>query len=106
MFRNRDGVRVEPAPFVVMVGTAALVVWPFGPPYFLAWGASMPTAVGATAVVFGGVVAWAYYQCVWTARPPEETAEVPAEWRVERFLIGGVAVAVVLAALTALLYLR
>lgn len=108
MWRNRDGVRVEPAPFVMMVGTAALVMWPFGPPYFLAWGFSVLQSVGLTAGVFVGVTGVAYYQCVWTARPPsvEDGVEVPVEWQLERLLAGGAAVTVVLLALTGLLYLR
>ena len=80
---NHAGVAVDPVPFVVVAGTAALLLCSFGPLYGQALGAPLSAAiVGSIALsVVAGVVA--YYRQVWTARPDIDR-ELPASYRGER----------------------
>lgn len=80
---NRDGVAVDPVPFVVIAGLTALLVCSFGPLYGQALGMRLSTALAASvgfSVVGAGI---AYHRQVWTARPDIE-AELPPGLRAER----------------------
>jgi|GEM_PF-1941241 len=74
--RNRWGTPVDPVPFLVVFGTAFASCYSFGPVYLLAFDVSVPTALGASTVVFALAVAGAYHRLVWTYRP-EYREEVP-----------------------------
>ena len=80
---NRDGVAVDPVPFVVITGMTALLLLSFGPLYGQALGVSLSAAVaGSIALSVAGALI-AYYRQVWTVRPDIE-AELPAGLRAER----------------------
>lgn len=87
--RNRHGTPVDPVPWLVVTGFGFLLCYALGPLYLLSFGFSQPAALGASTLVFGGVVAGAYHRYVWTARP-EFRGEIPGEVRVRRLLYGAV----------------
>jgi membrane protein implicated in regulation of membrane protease activity len=97
--RNRDGVPVDPVPFLVVAASAVLVVCSGGPPYLLALGLSLPVAVAVSLAVAATAVAVAYRRYVRRAGP-ERRAAVPAERRLGRFGEATVALAVLFALLS------
>lgn len=82
-FRNRQGVVVDPVPFFVVVASAVVVVYSFGPIYLIELDVPLPSALAVCTVVCGGLVAAAYYSLVWTSRP-EHRGVVPVEQRIKR----------------------
>lgn len=81
--RNRHGSRVDPVPFVVVVGLTFMISLSFGPLYGQALGLSLEAAIAASTVLFAVATVAAYHRQVWTARP-ELAREVPAAVRAER----------------------
>ena len=80
---NREGVAVDPVPFVVITGMAWLLVLSFGPLYGQALGAPLSTAIAVSVVLSAVAAVIAYYRQVWTARPALEYG-LPAGVRAER----------------------
>lgn len=99
MARNREGVEVDPVPFLVVTAFAFLLCFSFGPPYGRALGLAWAHAVAASAGVFLLATAAAYHRLVWTARP-ELRAEIPAGDRLRLLLYAAVAVYLLLLALS------
>ena len=66
---NRDGVAVDPVPFVVVFGLAALMLLSFGPLYGQAIGVSLSAALSASAGLTVVAAVIAYYRHIWTAQP-------------------------------------
>ena len=95
---NRDGVAVDPVPFVVVFGLTALLLLSFGPLYGQALGVSLSTAlagsIGVTAIAAGV----AYYRHIWTARPAADRA-LSVRLRAERLFELMVVLAAVFVAL-------
>lgn len=93
---NRDGVAVDPVPFVVITGLAALLLLSFGPLYGQALGLSLSTAMAGSVglSILAGMSS--YYRQVWTARP-DLAGERPAGARAERlfYLMAILAVVIV-----------
>lgn len=81
--RNRHGLRVDPIPFVVVVGLSFMVLLSFGPLYGLALGLSLEVAIAASAALFAVTAVAAFYRQVWTFRPTT-TGAVPSAVRAER----------------------
>jgi len=71
---NRDGVAVDPIPFVVVFGLAALMLLSFGPLYGQALGVSLSVALSASVGLTAVAAVIAYYRHIWTARPPVDRA--------------------------------
>jgi len=88
--RNRRGTRVDPVPFCVVALTGFATCYSFGPVYLLTFGVTVPTALGLSTVVYGLVVAGAYYRLVWTYRP-EYRHEVPVGVRFRRLILSTLA---------------
>lgn len=80
---NRQGMAVDPVPFVVISGIAALLLLSFGPLYGQALGLSLTAAIAGSVSLSAVAAAVAYYQQVWTARP-DLVGEIPAGPRAER----------------------
>jgi len=80
---NREGVAVDPVPFVVITGMAWLLVLSFGPLYGEALGVPLSTAIAVSVGVSVVAAVVAYYRQVWTARPEIEYG-LPAGVRAER----------------------
>ncbi|MWG34469.1 hypothetical protein [Halomarina oriensis] len=78
--RNREGEAVDPVPFFVVAGMAALGCYSFVPPYCLGLGLSVAVGLALATVVFVLVCVLSYYRLVWTVRP-EVRREVPASDR-------------------------
>lgn len=81
--RNRQGVAVDPVPFLVVVASVLVVVYSFGPIYLVELDVPLPSALGVCTVVCLCLVTVAYYRLVWTARP-EHRGVVPVERRIKR----------------------
>jgi len=96
---NRDGVAVDPVPFVVITGLAALLMLSFGPLYGQALGLSLSTAIAGSVCLSVLATVSAYYQQVWTARP-DMVGELPAGARGERLFYLMAILAVVIVALS------
>lgn len=80
---NRDGVAVDPVPFVVIAGMASLLLCSFGPLYGQALGMRLSTAVACSIGLSVVAAVIAYYRQVWSVSPDIE-AELPAGLRAER----------------------
>lgn len=93
--RNRQGVDVDPWPFLVVSGLAFLVVFSFGPVYLLSFGLSLSVALAVSAVVFFGLLGLAHHRLVRTVSP-DLVGEVPASERLRRIVYWAVAVVLVL----------
>lgn len=78
---NRSGVAVDPIPFVVVSGTATLLLLSFGPLYGQALGVPLSVAVGGSLALCAVSAVVAYYRQIWTASAVIET---PAGLRAER----------------------
>lgn len=83
---NRWGTPVDPVPFLVVVATAFATCYSFGTVYLLAFDLALPTALGATTVLFALAVAGAYHRLVWTYRPVSRE-EVPVGIRFQRIVL-------------------
>jgi hypothetical protein len=105
VFRNREGTRVDPVPFLVATGLSFAGSLSFVPVYCLSLGFRIHVAVGAGVVVFLGLAAAAYHRMVWHARP-ELRAEIPPEKRLLDLFYLALVVTAVLAGLTLLLLSR
>ncbi len=80
---NREGVAVDPVPFVVITGMASLLVLSVGPLYGQALGLRLSTAIAVSVGLSVAAAAVAYYRQVWTARPATEyglPASLRGEW--------------------------
>lgn len=91
---NREGVAVDPVPFVVITGMAWLLVLSFGPLYGQALGVPLSTAIVVSVGVSVVAAVIAYYRQVWMARPEIEYG-LPAGVRAERLFYLMVILAVV-----------
>jgi len=80
---NRDGVAVDPVPFVVVAGLAVLLLCSFGPLYGQALGMALSTALAVSVGLSAVATVVAYYCHIWTVHPEIE-AELPAGPRAER----------------------
>jgi hypothetical protein len=69
VFRDRNGTRVDPVPFLVTTLLLALIVLSWGPGYLLAFGFALPTAIGICAATTAALSAGAYHRLVWTPTP-------------------------------------
>lgn len=96
--RNRDGDPVDPVPFLVSVGLAAMLLFSAGPLYGLAYGISVRGSLAVSTVAAVAVTAFAYHRLVWVATPG--WVDVPAELRFERLLYVALAFAVILVGLS------
>lgn len=96
--RNRDGEPVDPVPFVVCAGLAAMLCFSCGPLYGLAYGVSVRASLAVSAVATIAVTAVAYHRLVWAATP--RWVDVPPQFRFERLIYVALALAVVLLALS------
>jgi hypothetical protein len=105
VFRNREGDRVDPVPFLVVVGFAFLGSFTFVPVYCLSLGLSTVQAAGIAIAVFSLLTAAAYRRMVWGARP-DLAGEIPAGERLIRLYYGALVVGGVLLGLTVLLLSR
>lgn len=72
--RNRHGTPIDPVPALVVVLTAFLVIYAWGPLYLLTLGFAPMQSVVPLTTLFLAVVAGTYYHLVYTATP---------EWRIE-----------------------
>ncbi|ELZ41327.1 hypothetical protein C463_13819 [Halorubrum californiense DSM 19288] len=97
--RNRRGEPIDPVPFIVTAGVGFALIFSFGPIYGLAYGLSLPAALGASALGFGGVALVAHRQLVRSA-PPADAGPLPADVRFERLLYAGIALGAAFLALT------
>jgi phosphate/sulfate permease len=97
--RNRYGDPVDPVPAAVVAGMGTLVAWSFFPVYVTALGYSPTLGVVVAALLTLAVVAGAFYRFVWTVRPESSEAESP-DGRLRRMFYAGIALAVVLFALS------
>lgn len=98
--RNRRGTPVDPVPFLVVVSLAFAVSYSYGPIYLMAFGLSLPWALGGSTITFLGVSVFAYHRYVWTFEP-DLLDEVPIASRFKR-LYYGVLIGVVVIALLSL----
>ncbi|WP_254273676.1 hypothetical protein [Haloarcula marina] len=87
MFRNCEGIAVDPVPFLVVTGLGFAVSFSFGPIYVMELGASFPVSLAAAAVATLGTAAVAYHRYVWTERPGLR-GEIPAAARFRRLIYG------------------
>lgn len=71
---NRNGTAVDPVPFVVVFGVAALLLLSFGPLYAQALGAPLSTAIIASVALTAVAAVIAFYRHIWTARPAVDRA--------------------------------
>jgi len=85
VLRNREGTAVDAVPFIVTCGSTFLLLYSFLPLYLQALGLRMTLALGATTLVYGGVLVGAYYRQVYRV-VPERRASVPAELRFRRLV--------------------
>ena len=99
MFRNRDGTRVDPVPFFVVVALAFLLTFSFGPVYAVAVGLSLPVGLSLSAGVFVAVSAAAYVRFVWQARPALRAEISPAQ-RLTQLLYAALCLGLLLVLLT------
>lgn len=102
--RNREGVPVDPVPFLVVALLAGTVLIAFGPLYLLEFGLSIEIAVVLSVVAALGAAALSYHRFVWTANPLTRE-EVPAATRYLHLLYAIAALVLVVLALRALLEL-
>lgn len=105
VFRNRDGTSVDPVPFVVTTLLLALILLSWGPGYLLAFGFSLPTAIGICGAVTVAVTVGAYYRLVWTRKPDLRELIAPGE-RVRHLAYIALAGALLLVLLAIPLYAR
>ncbi|WP_132059251.1 hypothetical protein [Halorussus amylolyticus] len=95
---NSLGESVDPVPFLVVASGGFLGCYSFGPPYLLEFGVALSSALAVTTAAFVLTTAVAYHRFVWTARP-DLRCEIPADVRLRRLMLGGLAVVGVFALL-------
>lgn len=79
---NRHGSAVDPAPFLVVALTVAILCFACGPPYLLAAGVGFGPTVAASAVAV--LLTWgSYYEFVWAAGGPSDV-DRPSGPRLQR----------------------
>jgi hypothetical protein len=105
VFRNREGTRVDPVPYLVVTGLAFLGCFSFLPVYLRSLGVGLPLALAGSGAVFASLAAVAYHRMVWTARPALR-GEVPPGRRLRRVLYAALVVVAVLVGLTLALATR
>jgi hypothetical protein len=98
-FRNRDGVAVDPVPFVVTGGAAALLLYSFVPGYLLALGFRLDDALGVTTAASATAFLVAYHRFVHAADPRRRIL-VPASLRFRRIVYGMLLVVATIALLS------
>jgi len=76
---NREGVAVDPVPFVVIAGMASLLLLSFGPLYGQALGLPLSIAIVISVGLSVASTAVAFHRQVWTARPDLVPAAAGAE---------------------------
>ncbi|GAB3033322.1 hypothetical protein [Natronobiforma cellulositropha] len=100
--RTRDGRPVDPVPLLVVVLTLFLLTHAWGPLYLGALGFSLPAALAIATAVFCCLSVVAYHRLVWRGgRERDPYSSDPLSW-----LLYAVAIAVALAVLLALPFLR
>lgn len=102
---NRDGDAVDPVPFGVVSATGVLVAYSFVPGYLLTFGVPLWIALLVATGTALGTAGFAYHRFVVTGRAADTPVEIPVAYRLERLVYGGLVVALLLAALSALHYL-
>jgi len=90
MLPNRDGVAVDPVPFLVVTLLGFAVSFAVGPLYVMALGASLPVGLGVASAATATTAAVAYHRYVWTERPALRR-EIPVDARFGRLVYGLVA---------------
>lgn len=90
---------MDPVPFLVTVGIAFTFALSFGPIYGLSYGLTLAASLALSTLAFAVTTAIAYQQLVRCA-PPLDAGPLPPGPRVERLLYGGVALGVLIVALT------
>lgn len=98
MLENSRGNAVDPVPFLVVAGLAVVGCYGMGPPYLMAFGLAQAEALALSTAALAATTAAAYHRLVWTTRP-DLTREVPPDLRLQRLLLGSLAVAGVMALL-------
>jgi hypothetical protein len=79
--RNREGRTVDPVPFLVAAGTAALGSYSYVPAYCLSLGLPLEVGLSVATLVFATLCALVYHRLVWTASP-DLRREVPPGQRI------------------------
>lgn len=102
--KNRDGVPVDPVPFLVVALLLGMVFLAFGPLYLMEFGVSLELSVALSAGLALGAAALSYHRFVWTANPLSRE-EVPAAARYLRLLYAIFAFVLIVLALRGLLEL-
>jgi len=97
--RNRHGDRIDPVPFLVTAGLAFTFALSFGPIYGLSYGLTLAASLAVSTLAFAAATAIAYHRLVRCA-PPLDAGPLPPGPRVERLLYAGVALGVLIVALT------
>ena len=100
--RNREGVPVDPVPFLVVALLAATVLLSFGPLYLQEFGLTLEVAVVISAVLSIAAAVLSYHRFVWNANPLTRE-EVPAATRYLNLLYAIAFFVLLLLALLALL---
>ena len=102
--QNREGTPVDPVPAIVVIVTTFLVLFAWGPIYFLALGVSLSFGFVVLIAVFVVLAGATYHQLIWTADPARRN-EVPVTYRIDR-LRYSVAILIALVVLLALPFVR
>lgn len=82
---NRDGIPVDPVPFLVVALLAITIFVTWGPVYLLGFDVDIRIAVAVSVALAIAAVVAAYYRLVWTANPTARE-EVPAHVRFKKLL--------------------
>ncbi|MFB6205195.1 MAG: hypothetical protein ABEJ05_01515 [Haloglomus sp.] len=102
---NRDGVGVDPVPFVVVAGFLFLFAYSYLPLCLVGYGLSVPEAVLASTTAWAPASLFAYHRLVWTYRP-ERREHVPPDLRLLRLGYATLAGVALLALLALPLFVR
>ena len=96
---NRYRTPVDPVPFLVVTALGFLVSYSYGPIYCMAFGLSLPAALGVSTGTFCVITAISYHRLVWTSYP-ELRDELPAANRLQGLLYTTLVVAALLVLLS------
>jgi len=96
---NRYRTPVDPVPFLVVTALGFLVSYSYGPIYCMAFGLSLPAALGVSTGTFCVITAISYHRLVWTSYP-ELRDELPAANRLQGLLYTTLVVATLLVLLS------
>ncbi|WP_144798438.1 hypothetical protein [Halorubrum depositum] len=99
LVHNRHGDRVDPVPFLVTAGLAFTFALSFGPIYGLSYGLTLAASLALSTLAFAAATGIAYQQLVRCA-PPLDAGPLPPGPRFERLLYAGMALGVLIVALT------